>query len=355
MDYNSIRRKTREVSVGGVIIGGTSPVSIQTMTSAPAGDFEGTLRQIEEAEREGCDIIRVAVPALSDIPYFAEVCAASRMPVVADIHFDGRIAIKAIEAGAAKIRINPGNMENWQLIKEVLYTAKNAGIPIRIGVNGGSVKHKNKDDNRSLEEAVVEEALEYAARFEEYGFSDIVISVKVSDALATIRVNKMIAQRCDYPLHIGVTEAGVEEDAMLKSAIGVGGLLAQGIGDTLRLSFTGEPVREIIGAKKLLRAAGLLSDHIEVISCPTCGRCRVSNMFTLVEEVKKKTEHISKPITIAVMGCEVNGPGEAAGADIGLAGAGNGIMIFEKGKKLGVFSRSEAVEKLLSYINGELF
>ena len=253
MDYTAFRRVSREVSVGGVIIGGIAPVSVQTMTSKPAGDLEGTIKQIDEAASAGCDIVRVAIPALKDVVYFEEVCKASVIPVVGDIHFDARIAIAAIEAGASKIRINPGNMENWEAIYRVLDSAKNRGIPIRIGVNGGSVKHKNKSDSRGLEEAVVEEALGYAQRFEDYGFSDIVISAKISDALSTIRVNRKIAARCDYPLHIGVTEAGVEEDAILKSAIGIGGLLADGIGDTIRLSFTGEPVREVIAGKKLLK------------------------------------------------------------------------------------------------------
>ena len=350
MDYNSIRRRTREVAVGGVIIGGKSPVSIQTMTSCPADDVNGTIRQIKEAASEGCDIVRVAVPTIKDIACFARVCQESPLPVVADIHFDARIAIKAIESGAAKIRINPGNMENWEAIREILKVAGRFGIPIRIGVNGGSIKHKNRQDSRTLERAVVEEALEYATRFEEYGFSDIVISAKVSDALATVRVNRMIAESCNYPLHIGVTEAGVEEDALLKSAVGIGGLLAQGIGDTVRLSFTAEPVREVIGARRLLRAAGVLTAGVEIISCPTCGRCKISDMANLVKEVKNKTASIKKSLKLAVMGCEVNGPGEAAEADLGLAGSGRGIMLFEKGENLGTFSKEEALKKLLSHI-----
>lgn len=350
MDYTAFRRVSREVSVGGVIIGGTAPVSVQTMTSKPAGDLEGTIKQIDEAASAGCDIVRVAIPALKDVVYFEEVCKASVIPVVGDIHFDARIAIAAIEAGASKIRINPGNMENWEAINRVLDSAKNRGIPIRIGVNGGSVKHKNKNDSRGLEEAVVEEALGYAQRFEDYGFSDIVISAKISDALSTIRVNRKIAARCDYPLHIGVTEAGVEEDAILKSAIGIGGLLADGIGDTIRLSFTGEPVREVIAGKKLLKAAGVIREGVEIISCPTCGRCRIGDMPELVREVREKLASIKKSVKVAVMGCEVNGPGEAAEADIGLAGCGSGVMLFTNGKSLGTFERGEALQKLLEII-----
>ena len=347
MDYTALRRYSRQVSVGGVLIGGSSAVSVQTMTSKPAGDIDGTIEQIYQAAGEGCDIVRVAIPSLKDVVYFQEVCKISPLPVVGDIHFDARIAVAAIEAGAAKIRINPGNMENWEAINQILDAAKKAGVPIRIGVNGGSVKHKNKDDSRGMEEAVVEEALEYASRFEDYGFSDIVISAKISDALSTIRVNREIAARCDYPLHIGVTEAGVEEDAMLKSAIGIGGLLADGIGDTIRLSFTGEPVREVIAGKRLLRAAGILRDGVEIISCPTCGRCRISDMAGLAREVKQRLEGIKLPIKVAVMGCEVNGPGEAEGADIGVAGSGSGVLLFAKGEKLGVYSRAEAMDRLM--------
>lgn len=350
MDYAGLRRFAREVSVGGVIIGGKSPVSVQTMTCRPAGDLEGTLQQIQQAAAAGCDIVRVAIPSLKDIPYFGEVCRASSIPVVGDIHFDARIANAAIEAGAAKIRINPGNMENWEAIYGILDTAKSAGIPIRIGVNGGSVKYKNKNDSRGLEQAVVEEALGYAQRFEEYGFHDIVISAKISDALSTIRINREIARRSDYPLHIGVTEAGVEEDAVIKSAIGIGGLLADGIGDTIRLSFTGEPVREVIAGRRLLKAAGVLNEGVEIISCPTCGRCRIGDMPSLAREVREKLSQVRKHIKVAVMGCEVNGPGEAAEADLGIAGCGSGVMLFAGGKSLGTYSREEALKILLEMV-----
>ncbi len=350
MDYNTLRRKTREVAVGKVVIGGTAPVSIQTMTSAKAGDLAGTLEQIDAALEAGCDIVRVAVPTLKDIAYFAAVCAESRLPVVADIHFDGRIALAAIEAGAAKLRINPGNMGDWELIYRVLAAAKDAGIPIRIGVNGGSIKHNDKAAVEDLEELVVAEALGYAQRFAEHGFEDIVISAKISEPLATIRVNRKIAAACEYPLHIGVTEAGLEEDAMLKSAVGVGSLLADGIGDTIRLSFTAEPVREVLAAKRLLKAAGLLRAGVEIISCPTCGRCRVEDMPSLVRLVRERVAHIKKPLKLAVMGCEVNGPGEAAEADLGIAGCGSGMLLFARGQKLGNFKREEALKTLLELV-----
>ncbi len=350
MDYAALRRVTRAVAVGGVEIGGGAPVSIQTMTSRPAGDLAGTLEQIYAAADAGCDIVRVAVPTLKDAAYFEAVRLKSPLPVVADIHFDTRIALAAITAGAAKIRINPGNMGDWEGIYQVLDAAKAAGIPIRIGVNGGSVRHKNKTDSRELETAVVAEALGYAQRFEEYGFHDIVISAKISDALATIRVNRELAEKSSYPLHIGVTEAGVEEDALLKSAIGIGALLADGIGDTIRLSFTAEPVREVIAGKRLLAAAGIVRDGAEIISCPTCGRCRITDMPELAREVRNLLSTITKPVKVAVMGCEVNGPGEASEADVGLAGAGSGIMLFAKGEKMGVFSREEALKKLLELV-----
>ncbi len=344
------RRKTRQVDVGGVKIGGDAAVSVQTMTNAAADDVTKTIEQIFQAADAGCDIIRCAVPSVKLCDAFSKVVKASPLPVVADIHFDWRIAVKALEAGAAKIRINPGNMEDWDGIKKVIDTAKERGAPIRIGVNGGSVRHKNPDDSRPLEQALSEEALAYAARFEEMGFSDIVLSLKVSDALQTIAVNRYVAERCDYPLHIGVTEAGLEDDALLKSAIGIGALLADGIGDTIRLSFTAEPVREVIAGRRLLKAAGIIRDGAELISCPTCGRCRVSDMPVLAEKVRAALSKCDKNIRVAVMGCEVNGPGEAKDADLGIAGSGGGFILFAGGKELRRVSVDEAVAALVEEV-----
>ena len=343
-----IRRKTRQVNAGGVLIGGGALVSVQTMTNAPAADVSATLAQIKQAAGHGCDLVRCAVPTIKDIPAFAQVVRQSPLPVVADIHFDWRIALGCVEHGAAKIRINPGNMDNWEGIAAVLAACKARGVPVRIGVNGGSVKHKNRADARPLEQALVEEALGYARRFEELGFHDIVLSLKVSDALATIRVNREIAALCDYPLHIGVTEAGVEEDALLKSAIGIGALLADGIGDTIRLSFTGEPVREVIAGRRLLKAAGIIREGVAVLSCPTCGRCRNRNLPQIAAEVRARLQTLRRPLRVAVMGCEVNGPGEAGDADIGIAATPEGFVLFCAGEKKCTLTSEEAVGELVA-------
>jgi len=347
------RRTTRPVQVGNLQLGGSAPVLVQTMTNAPASDLDQTLSQIYEATDAGCDLIRCAVPTVKHVDIFAEIIKKSPIPVVADIHFDCRIALGAIDAGVHKIRINPGNMGDWSAIYPILDKAKNKGIPIRIGLNGGSVKHKNQEDDRPLEQALVEEAMSYVERFEDYGFHDIVLSLKASDAMTTIAVNRKVAELCDYPIHLGVTEAGPEEQALLKSAVGIGALLADGIGDTIRLSFTAPPVREVIAGKKLLRAAGLLKDAPELISCPTCGRCSV-DLQKLAQEVSERLTSVRIPIKVAVMGCEVNGPGEAKEADVGIAGAGGQVMLFAHGECLRKVPVEQAVDELMEEINSLL-
>lgn len=343
------RRKTREVRVGDVIVGGNAPVSVQTMTKAPAGDVSATLEQIRDAADAGCDIIRCAVPSGASVEAFAAVVQESPLPVVADIHFDWRIAVKAIRAGAAKVRINPGNMADWDGIGEVVRAAANAGIPIRIGVNSGSVKHKNAQDGRSIPDALAEEALSYAERFESLGFRDIVLSLKSGDVMETIAANRAVASQCDYPLHLGVTAAGPLEEALMKSAVGIGALLADRIGDTIRLSFTGPPIDEVVAGRQLLRAAGLLADGPTLMSCPTCGRCRV-DLRALVSEVQKRLDGIRAPLTIAVMGCEVNGPGEAREADVGIASAGNKMTLFVAGESIRTVPSEDAVEALMQEV-----
>lgn len=340
------RRPTRPVLVGNVPVGGDAPVSVQTMTNAPAEDADATLAQIREATEAGCDIIRCAVPSVRHADVFAAVVRASPLPVVADIHFDARIAVAAIKAGAAKIRINPGNMGDWDAIALVLKEAKSRGIPIRIGVNGGSIRQKNPADTRPAAEALAQEALAYAHRFEELGFDDIVLSCKASDVRMTIAVNRTVAAQCAYPLHLGVTEAGPEEDALLKSAVGIGALLTDGIGDTIRLSFTAPPVREVLAGKRLLRAAGCLRDMPELVSCPTCGRCSV-DLASLVEAVRVRLPEIGAPLRVAVMGCEVNGPGEARDADVGIAAAAGRVTLFVRGAACGQVDAAVAVETLI--------
>lgn len=340
------RRPTRQVLVGNVPVGGGAPVSVQTMTNAPADDVEATLAQIRDAADAGCDIIRCAVPSLRHGDAFAAVVRASPLPVVADIHFDARIAVAALRAGAAKIRINPGNMGDWDAIATVLDEAKTRGIPIRIGVNGGSIRHKNPNDTRPPADALAEEALAYAHRFEEMGFHDIVLSCKASDVQMTIAVNRTVAARCDYPLHLGVTEAGPEEEAILKSAVGIGALLTDGIGDTIRLSFTAPPVREVVAGKRLLRAAGCLRDEPELVSCPMCGRCTV-DLVSLAAAVRTRLPEIGAPLRVAVMGCEVNGPGEARDADVGIAAAGGRVTLFAHGAPCRQVDVEEAVDALI--------
>ncbi|MDR0868520.1 MAG: flavodoxin-dependent (E)-4-hydroxy-3-methylbut-2-enyl-diphosphate synthase [Planctomycetota bacterium] len=350
MSASPPRRQTRAVNVGGVPIGGNSPLTVQSMTTAR--DAAGILAQIRACAERGGNFIRVALPALRDAPMFAAVVKESPLPVIADIHFDWRLALAALQAGAAKIRINPGNIDDWDGLRQVLSEAAARQVPIRIGVNSGSIKAA---DDARLSEALVAEALHYATRFEEYGFHDIVLSLKSSSVPETVAVNRAVAARCDYPLHLGVTEAGLPEDALLKSAVALGALLGDGIGDTLRVSFTGEPAEEIDAGWKILRAAGLCRDRPELISCPTCGRTRQPDLAALARELRGELAKIRRPLTVALMGCEVNGPGEAARADIGLAAAVNGFWLFVKGKKIRLLPRPTAIAELLAameQING---
>lgn len=341
-------RETRPVFVGGLQIGGGAPVRVQTMTKVPIEDVEGTLAQIADVADAGCDLVRCAVPNVTAAKPFGEVVKRSPLPVVADIHLDARIALAALEAGAHKLRINPGNMGDWEAIRRVLGEARERSVPIRIGVNAGSLRPEGDAvrDPVARETALVNTALAYAERFEAMKFFDIVLSLKTSDVVSTIRVNRLAAARCAYPLHIGVTEAGPEEDAVVRSAAGVGALLADGIGETIRLSFTAPPRREVEEGLRLLRALGLRRDAPRLVSCPTCGRCR-TDLMPLVREVKEALVGMDAPLTVAVMGCEVNGPGEAADADAGIACAGGRFLLFSEGEKRGVYARGEALGALL--------
>lgn len=326
--------------VGGVPMGGDAPVTVQTMTKASAEDVEGTLAQIRRAADAGCDIIRCAVPSISQADAFAAVVAASPLPVVADVHFDWRIALAAVRAGAAKVRLNPGNMDPKGLA-DVAKAARERGIPIRIGMNSGSAK-RGGDMAADLAEA----ALSWAGKLEEQGFHDIVLSLKAPDAASTVAANRLAAEKSDYPLHLGVTAAGLEEDSLLKSALALGALLMDGIGDTIRLSFTGSPESEVRAGRRLLAAAGLRKEEAELVSCPTCGRCRV-DLLKLAAEVRQRLAEIPAPLRIAVMGCEVNGPGEAKDADIGIAAAGGNFMLFIGGEPVRRLSPEAAVDELM--------
>jgi (E)-4-hydroxy-3-methylbut-2-enyl-diphosphate synthase len=322
----------REIFVGNVGIGGSHPVSVQSMTSTSTHDPEATLRQINSLKRAGCDIIRVALPEADSAPAFREIAGKSPLPVIADIHFDSGLALKALEAGARGIRINPGNIGSKERLKEIIRAARDRSVPIRIGVNTGSIEKKYRNARYSRVEALVNSALDSIRFFEDNDFFDLKISIKSSDVPETIRAYRMLDKQCEYPLHLGITEAGTRFRGTVKSAIGIGSLLADGIGNTIRVSLTDDPVREVRVAKEILYALGLRSDRIEVISCPTCSRTSV-DLIPIVKEIEKRISKLrpGKKIKVAVMGCEVNGPGEARDADIGLAFSKKHGYIFQNG------------------------
>ncbi len=322
---------TRQIQVGDVRIGGGAPVVIQSMLNTKTTDVEGSLSQLRALKAAGCQIARLAVPNLESVAGFREICAESPLPLVADIHFDYKLAIAAAEAGASKIRINPGNIGGEDRVKAVVEVCKDKHIPIRIGVNGGSL------DKRLLEkyghptaEALVESAFEHLELLEKFGFYDTCLSMKSSTVPTMVAACRLFRSRCDYPLHIGVTETGPVRQGLIKSAMGIGALLLDGIGDTIRVSLTDDPVEEIYAAKDILKAAGLRKEGVNIISCPTCGRTRI-DLIGLVNQVEQALKFCEKPLTVAVMGCVVNGPGEAREADIGIAGGDGWGMLFEHG------------------------
>ena len=327
------RKKTKRIYVGDVPIGDGAPIAVQSMTNTDTKDIEATLEQIKQLKKAGCEIVRLAVPDREAAESFGKIKQSVDIPLIADIHFDHRLAIMAIENGADGIRINPGNMKKSGL-KEVIRAAKQASIPIRIGVNAGSLeKDLLEKYGHPTSEALVESAIRSIHFFEDMGFDKIKVSIKSSSVLDTIKAYELLSERTDYPLHLGVTEAGTLISGTVKSSIAIGYLLLKGIGDTLRVSLTRPPVEEVKVAYEILRAVGLRKVGPEIISCPTCGRCQI-DLFSLVEEVEKGLSDVKTPIKVAVMGCVVNGPGEAKEADIGIAGGkGNGIL-FKKGKLL---------------------
>lgn len=319
------------VNVGGVCIGGGAPVSIQSMTNTDTRDVNATVEQILELERDGCEIVRSSVYDDRCVEAVKSIIPRIHIPLVADIHFDHRLAMGAIEAGVSKVRINPGNIGSEVKVRELAACASAHGVPIRIGVNGGSLEKDLLQKYGVCAEAMVESAMRHADMLENVGFHDIVISLKASDVATTIRAYRLAAERMPYPLHVGVTEAGMGENALLKSAIGIGSLLVDGIGDTIRVSMTGNVTQEVHAAKKILSAVGIRKYGAEVISCPTCGRTRV-NLPEIVERVNAELPKDGKPIRIAVMGCAVNGPGEAREADIGIAFGSVNAAVFEHGE-----------------------
>lgn len=344
---------TKKVSVGGVALGGGSSVKIQSMCTTKTSDAEKTVAQIAELERAGCEIVRVSVLDRDDAAAIKTIKSGIKIPLVADIHFSAELAVLAIESGADKIRINPGNIGGEDMIKRVADCLKAHKLPVRVGVNTGSVEKSFLGKYGKNEISLVESALSNVAALEKYGVNDIVISVKASSVPLTVKAYRLLASRCDYPLHIGVTEAGTERAAVVKSAVALGTLLLDGIGDTLRVSITDDPVKEVYAARDILRAAGLDKNYVNVISCPTCGRCGWDSM-ELAKKVSAYVERATKPLKIAVMGCVVNGPGEAADCDIGIAGSEQYCVIFRGGKIVKRVEKADAEREFFKEIDGLL-
>ncbi len=341
---------TRQILVGNVPIGGGAPVSIQSMLNTKTTDVEGSLQQIKKLAAAGCQIVRLAVPNREAARGFAEICRESPLPLVADIHFDYQLAILAAEGGASKIRINPGNIGGEDRVKAVVEVCKDKHIPIRIGVNGGSLDKKLLEKyGHPTPEALVESAFQHLELLEKQGFYDTCVSMKSSTVPNMVAAARLFRSKCDYPLHIGVTETGPVRQGLIKSAMGIGALLLDGIGDTLRVSLTDDPVEEVYAAKDILKAAGLRKEGVDIISCPTCGRTRI-DLIGLVNQVDQALKDCQKPITVAVMGCIVNGPGEAREADIGIAGGDGWGTIFEKGEQVAKLPYDELLPALLERI-----
>ena len=341
---------TRQIKVGNIPIGGGAPVVIQSMLNTKTTDVEGSLAQIRKLSAAGCQIARLAVPNKEAAASFGEICKASALPLVADIHFDYKLALLAAEGGASKIRINPGNIGGEENVQAVVAACKERKIPIRIGVNGGSLDKKLLEKfGHPTAEALVASAFEHLELLEKYGFYDTCVSMKSSHVPTMVAAARLFRSQCDYPIHIGVTETGPVRMGLMKSAMGIGALLLDGIGDTIRVSLTDDPVEEVYAAKDILKAAGLRKEGVNIISCPTCGRTQI-DLIGLVNKVDEALKDCQKPITVAVMGCIVNGPGEAREADIGIAGGDGCGMLFEKGQQICKLPYEELLPALLKRI-----
>jgi len=342
---------TRRISVGGVPVGGGAPVTIQSMTNTPTRDIAATVAQIRRLEEAGCQIIRVAVPDLEAAGAVGEIKRQISIPLVVDIHFDYKLALACVESGCDAVRINPGNIGSAQGVRAVAQACGERGLPIRVGVNGGSLERELLDRYGAVTpEALVESAFGHIRLLEEWDFRDICVSLKSSSVPVTMRAYELMSQQSDYPLHIGVTETGTPRMGVLKSAVGIGGLLALGIGDTIRVSLCTDPVEEVRAAKDILCAAGVRRDGPELIACPTCGRTRI-DLIALANEVERRLSGVAKPVTVAVMGCVVNGPGEAAAADVGIAGGVGEGLLFRKGQIVKKVPQESLVDELFRLID----
>lgn len=342
---------TKQILVGGVPVGGNAPIPIQSMCNTRTDDVAATVAQIKRLEAAGCEIIRVAVPDMAAARAVGAIREQISIPLVVDIHFDYRLALEAVAAGADKVRINPGNIGAPERVKAVAQACRVRGVPIRIGVNGGSLEKPLLAKYGGVTpEALVESAFGHIELLHRYDFDDICVSLKSSDVRTTMAAYRLMSEKSDYPLHLGVTETGTLRMGTIKSAIGIGGLLSFGIGDTIRVSLSADPVEEVSAARDILKALGIRRDGPNLISCPTCGRTRI-DLIRLAQEVERRLEHVQKPLTVAVMGCVVNGPGEAASADVGIAG-GDGVgLLFRKGEIVKKVPQDQLVDELFSLID----
>lgn len=344
------RRETKKIKVGNIFIGGDSPITVQSMTNTDTRNIKATIEQIKELEENHCDIIRCAVPDMKAALALKEIIKNINIPLVADIHFDYRLALESIKSGVSALRINPGNIGSIDRIKAVAMAARDGEIPIRIGVNSGSLEKDLLEKYKKVTpEALVESALRHVKILEELNFSDIAISIKASDVPMMIESYRLISNKVNYPLHLGVTEAGTLWRGTIKSSIGIGTLLSEGIGDTIRVSLTGNPIEEVRVGREILKSLGLIKSGIQFVSCPTCGRTQI-DLIKIAKEVEDKLMHCQKDIKVAIMGCVVNGPGEAREADIGIAGGVNEALIFKKGEIIKKVKEESVVEELIKEI-----
>jgi (E)-4-hydroxy-3-methylbut-2-enyl-diphosphate synthase len=344
------RRKSKQIKVGDVLIGGGAPISVQSMTTTKTEDVEATVAEIQRLEEAGCDIVRVAVPHKRDALVLDQIRSRIKIPLIADIHFDYRLALMALDAGVDCLRLNPGNIGGRDRVEEVARAAQSRSVPIRIGVNAGSLEEDLLERyGYPTPEGMVESALRHVRILEDVDFHDIKISIKASGLPLMLASYRLLAKSCDYPLHVGVTEAGIPPFGVVKSAIGIGMLLAEGIGDTIRVSLTADSVQEVEAGFDILRSLELRAKGPLIIACPTCGRIEV-DLFKMVDEAKRRLAHITKPLTISILGCAVNGPGEAREADVGIAAGKNGGLLIRRGKVVGKYAENELVDRLVEYV-----
>jgi (E)-4-hydroxy-3-methylbut-2-enyl-diphosphate synthase len=342
--------QTKKVKVGNIFIGGDAPITVQSMLCVPAHDIAGNVEQALRLEAAGCDIVRVTVPDTESLKTVKALKEAIKIPLVADIHFDYRLALESVAMGVDKVRINPGNIGSDDKVKLVADACRKAGVPIRIGVNSGSLeKHILAKYGGVTPEAMVESGLYHISLLEKFDFTDIVLSLKSSDTFKMYKAYELAAEKCKYPLHLGVTEAGTESMGVIKSAAGIGGLLLRGIGNTIRVSLTDDPVKEVEAGIKLLKAIGIRNDGIKFVSCPTCGRTEI-DLIGIAKEAENRLKNVNKNITVAIMGCVVNGPGEASAADIGIAGGKGCGVLFKKGEIIAKLQENELVDRLVEEI-----